>query len=848
MHLLKLRFLETLHGPGKFGVLSLALVAAAGTCFSQPAAFPSTGGAVVSHPSQFLSDDPAEPNVHEQEEGDEEFRARNADDDLNDRRKEWDKAKRDAERNPQYPPGAQPSVAPPNAPIVRDIEIVGASGDDARKAMRSLDTKVGEPLDPNKQREDIRKLYEMGTFKPNIIVAAQEMKDGVKLQYEVQPNPKVNEITVQGNAKVPTNKILSELPVKAGQTYTIQAQNKIRESISRFYEEKGFNQAIVKVEDRPGADNSVNLAIFVDEGTKMKLNDVVINGNNSVGELPIKVRMNNKGSWGPVKQYYNESKFQEDLEAVKATYVSRGFLDVDVQRGDFIYAQDQSWVSPVINVNEGPRYRIGRVDARGYSMFSREEVLAPYRALQGDYYDAKKISASSTKVKNMYGDEGFLNCSVEPDFRKDPSRGLVDVDLQLAEGSRIYVGDVRIIAQSYPDDTEMGWLRKFYSRFSPPVRDEVVQREVQLKPGQVYRRFDEVRTRERLQALDVFESVKVTDQLSAEANVRDCVVEATQGNTGSLIFGVGFGDVEGGFIYANYIEHNLFGMARDLRVSALMGSKAQSFEVSYLDRYFLDSDIAAQFNVYHKSYTKTGNFRQTNTGGTAEFTRPVDDCIKDSIRLRLEQISFSGDDLDDLDSEIDDYLAATIRYRICQDTRDDTFFPTSGHIAAGSVETGVADGFLAKFEAQYAQYFCIGNEWVYAMNNQVGLLPYDADEIGYADRFFLGGSQDMRGFRLAGAGPHDSGAEDIPIGGATKILSQHELRYPFTDNLVGVLFADVGMLGRGPLEIGSPRASIGTGVRMRLPIASLAVDLAVPVIREDDDQAQFFHFTLTSAF
>jgi outer membrane protein insertion porin family len=410
------------------------------------------------------------------------------------------------------------------------------------------------------------------------------------------------------------------------------------------------------------------------------------------------------------------------------------------------------------------------------------------------------------------------------------------------------VGDIKVLTETYPEDGEVGWLRRYYSRLTPPVKDEVIQREVRLRPGQVYRRYDEVRTRERLKSLNVFEDVSIQNQMSADPCVRDCVVGVTQGNTGSLIFGVGFGDVEGGFVYANYIERNLFGMARDLRVAAALGSKLSSFDISYLDRYFMGRDLAAQFSLFHKRWARTGGFTQTNTGTTAEFTRPIDDTLKDAWRLRLESVGFNFKDEDVPKEKIDDYLAATIRYRLTSDTRDDTFFPTSGNLWYAGVETGVADGFLLKFEGQYATYKPLCNDWVWAMRAQAGLLPYDATNIGYADRFFLGGSQDMRGFRLSGAGPHDVDNEDIPLGGATKILVQNELRYPFTDSIQGVLFADLGILGRKPLEIGSPKASIGTGARLRLPIAQVAVDLGVPVIRDSRDQTQIFHFTFTSAF
>ena len=739
-------------------------------------------------------------------------------------------------------------ISVPDAPLVKGVEIAGGSEDDMVRARRVLTTRTGEPLNPDKQRTDINKLIDLGLFQPNILVEAVDVPGGVTVRYVVQPNPQVSRVTVQGNSKIPTTKILSDLPVKAGEPYTIQAQNKIRENVLRLYEERGYPDAAVSISERPDMAGNVELDISVDEGTKTRIRNLQIHGAQNVNNLMLRLKAENRGSWGPFKRYYNESRFEQDLDVIRAAYMNKGFLDVQVSRGEFVYAEDGSWVDPVIIVNEGPQYRIGRLDATGYTLFMGDEILSPYRSLQGQVYDQSEFEKRSRQVRNMYGNEGFITAAVEPDFYKDPSTGLVDVTVNVNEGPRVYVGDVRVVSESYPEDAEMGWLRRFYSRFSPPVRDEVVQREVRLRPGQVYRRFDEVRTRERLESLNVFESVQVHEQLTGDSNVRDLVVQVEQGNTGNLIFGAGFGDVEGGFLYANYIEHNLFGMARDLRVSFLLGTRAMSGEISYLDRYFMGSDLAAQFSLFHRNFRRTGNFDQSNTGATAEFTRPLSETVKDSVRLRLESIDYDFDRKKPHDTKIRDYVAATVRYRINSDTRDDTFFPTEGHIATGSIETGVADSFLLKLEGQYASYYSVADDWVLANNTMLSLIPLDIDDIGYADRLFMGGSGDLRGFRVSGAGPHDSKRDAIPLGGATKIVSQFEMRRRFSENFAGVAFADIGMLGHDPLEFESPRASVGAGVRMRLPIASVSLDIGVPVISKKKDQRQILHFNLTSAF
>jgi outer membrane protein insertion porin family len=127
-----------------------------------------------------------------------------------------------------------------------------------------------------------------------------------------------------------------------------------------------------------------------------------------------------------------------------------------------------------------------------------------------------------------------------------------------------------------------------------------------------------------------------------------------------------------------------------------------------------------------------------------------------------------------------------------------------------------------------------------------GFIPFDTDKIGYGERFFLGGANDLRGFRIYGAGPHDSRNTKLPIGGSWKLLARQELRYRFTENLAAVGFFDAGTLSDKVLSVESPRASIGTGLRMRLPIATIGLDFGIPVLKQQRDQDQFFHFTLNS--
>jgi len=148
----------------------------------------------------------------------------------------------------------------------------------------------------------------------------------------------------------------------------------------------------------------------------------------------------------------------------------------------------------------------------------------------------------------------------------------------------------------------------------------------------------------------------------------------------------------------------------------------------------------------------------------------------------------------------------------------------------------------------YAWYWKVYGDVVYALNLEAAMLPYDAEKVGITERFFLGGTEDLRGFRFRGAGPKDPGEDDMAIGGSTKILVQNELRYPVYKALKGVVFVDAGTLSRHAFDLDSLRLSAGLGIRLEFPVLRLSLDFAKAILKEDDDDTRLVHFKIGSTF
>jgi outer membrane protein insertion porin family len=418
------------------------------------------------------------------------------------------------------------------------------------------------------------------------------------------------------------------------------------------------------------------------------------------------------------------------------------------------------------------------------------------------------------------------------------------------EKNRIYVGKIKLVRKEYNDE-EKGWFRGFYNRFSPPVKEETVLREVLLKPGEIYNKRLERDSMRRLSQLGVFDNdkLKAYNEPTGEPGVHNMVIEAEEANTGSIGGGVGYGDVTGAFLFANFTEKNVGGRADALSIQGMLGTKNSSIVTSYLVRHLGDGENSLATHLYFQNQIAPGYLART-VGATTELGHPLDPEWMLFLRPRVEWVTLSQDTnfthYKDIHENVEQsYGVATGRARVVQDTR----YPFDGHYREGylqglSLEAGYAGGALVRLEAQRDQYLALTRSLTYRMNAFGGIMPYAASTLPIQERYFLGGDTDMRGFKYRGAGYFDSGNDQAPIGGAAKLLVKNEVLYPIYDPVSGVAFVDVGMLGESPVHYQGPRVSTGLGLRFDLKSVQVALDFALPVLTQTSDEKRYFHFSL----
>jgi len=97
------------------------------------------------------------------------------------------------------------------------------------------------------------------------------------------------------------------------------------------------------------------------------------------------------------------------------------------------------------------------------------------------------------------------------------------------------------------------------------------------------------------------------------------------------------------------------------------------------------------------------------------------------------------------------------------------------------------------------------------------------------DALYLGGANDLRGFKFREVGPKDQFGN--PIGGDSLAYITTEITCPIITRIRGAIFFDGGFVNAGAYNFNGNNFNddIGVGLRLDLPIGPIRIDYGYPI-------------------
>ena len=515
--------------------------------------------------------------------------------------------------------GLKPVVEAPAAPdVVQDLEFRGARRvpQDTLKAL--IFTKKGDRYDPEALNRDFMALWNTGRF-DDLRIEREPGPNGWVIRFVVTERRMVRSIKYDGIKSVTVSEILDRFKERRVglQVETQYDPNRVQRAanvLKEFLAERGRLYATVTPDVRQIPPSSLEINFVVQEGSKVKVGNIDIQGNTVYKDLIVRRAMKNLRPVGIPQSIllenlfsktYDSSKLEEDKDRIRQFYQERGYFTARAS-GSQVTTRDTvpGKIRPlifwpkgkpgkandvVVTVEEGPQYKLNNINFTGVKFFRTPETLfKPIFGMgSGDVFSTGKLQKGLTQLRKLYGEFGFLDMVPEPDFAPDAKTGKIDLTLDVDEGKQFFVRRLDFTGNS-------------------TTRDKVIRREILIDEGDLFNsRLWEISLL-RLNQLGYFEVLK-EDQAAnitrdTKNNTVDIQLKVKERGKNSVQMSGGVSGIAGSFVAFGYSTNNFLGLGETLSLDSQLGDRIRSVTLGFTEPYFMDKPIQVGFTLFTQRF------------------------------------------------------------------------------------------------------------------------------------------------------------------------------------------------------------------------------------------------------
>jgi outer membrane protein insertion porin family len=505
--------------------------------------------------------------------------------------------------------------APPEN-IIEGIEFRGSRRvpQDTLKAL--IYTKRGDKFDEETLRRDFMALWNTGRF-DDIKLEREAGKTGWIVRFVLTERRVIRSIKYEGNKSITMSEILDRYKErKVGLTTESQYDpNKVqraRNVLTEYLSERGRQFATVTPEIRQLPPSSLEITFRIDEGPKVKVGEIDIEGNEAFNARIVRRAMKNLRPVGiPYSIFfedlfaksYDSSKLEEDMERIRQFYMEHGYFMAKVTEHDvkirdvggngfrlpLIYPNKPGKRADLsITIEEGRLYHLRNIGFGGVKLFRTPETLMRplFQMQSGDVFSTAKLKKGLENMRKLYGEFGYIDMVAEPNFDTIPNTDKIDMTLSIDEGKQFFV-------------------RRIDFSGNTTTRDKVIRREILIDEGDMFNsRLWELSVL-RLNQLGYFEVLKENEaadiKRDTKTNTVDITVKVKERGKNSIQLNGGVSGIAGTFVGASYATNNFLGMGETLSLSSQIGDRIRQVELGFTEPYFLDRPFQVGFTV---NYTR----------------------------------------------------------------------------------------------------------------------------------------------------------------------------------------------------------------------------------------------------
>jgi len=773
------------------------------------------------------------------------------------------------------------------AVIIKDIRIVNQKGEsyDISSVKAFTSFKIGQEVSDVQSivssiAIDINRMKD--THRYSFVDARMEEdgKNAIILIYTVVSKNKLQSVEIIGAKEKSSRWVFKKSELKINQFADDADFTQAAIKIKAAYQKVWFPNAIVswekKIDIKQG---TVSVLFRIKENKKVIIKKILFDGKNNIVDkntfqqflsllvpqflkkkntkiVPAKFvrsKLKQKQKWFfsfiTKAGRYNPDFTDLDIFTIKSAYMNKGFLDVEVLPPTLKYIKENPKKAELIyTINEGQRYRVGKITITGMKTFSEKKLLPGIPLRPGDIAVYKNVIAGSEALRNYYGNRGYVQTRVNPVFTPHAKKGTVDIEYQIKEGS-------------------IGYIRNINITGNERNKDKVIRRELVIYPGEKFHRRHMKRSENRLRNLNYFSSVSIQPQATEKSDQYDINVHVKERNTGQFSIGLGLSSIDSIVGYAEIAQGNFditrwppVGGGQKFKIRATIGSERNDLDISFVEPWFLNRKLLFGTDLYHhEARYFSDDYDQENNGIRFSLGKPL------PFRFSRATIAYTFENFDvfnvaddasqRIKDEEGDRLKSSLNLILARDSRDHFRIPTSGNktslipYVAGGILGGETDIYGIRLRS--AQYFPMIGGTVLNIRGQIESVECYGDSafVPIFDRLFLGGGRSLRGFDYRDVGPKDSNNE--PIGGQSSAFLTVEYTLPIWSRVRFAIFYDAGFVNSDSFDFDGSDYNDDAGIGLRIDLAAfpLQIDYAWPITYyKDEGQSEQGRFNFNMGY
>ena len=420
---------------------------------------------------------------------------------------------------------------------------------------------VGQEIElPGSQiTEAVKRYWRNGLFSKVKITADSIVGNKVYLCIHLGMRPRIKNINYNGIKKAEREDMEAKLGMVKGMSLTRNIIDRAKILAKKYFDDKGYKNAEIEIVQHEDASGQVTLDVNIDKKDKMKVHELIFQGNEKLTASKIKGSMFGKGAFGKIHEAgkftnmfkakkFTDERYKEAKQALIEKYNELGFRDATIIE-DSVYTFDDKHVNILVKVDEGEKYFVRNITWVGNTVVTTDYLNAVLGMKKGDVYNQKhidkRLKEDEDAAGNYYYNNGYVFSGIEP-VEVNIDGDSIDIEMRVTEGPQAHLNHVRI----YGNDR---------------LYEEVVRRELRTKPGDLFNKEALTRSLRDIASMGFFDPEKVVPDV--KPNPDDGSVDVNwrleQKSNDQLEFSLGWGQTgiigKVGIKFNNFSIRNLFG-------------------------------------------------------------------------------------------------------------------------------------------------------------------------------------------------------------------------------------------------------------------------------------------------